>query len=121
LNYRLLQGGEDDVDRILTQSARGWGIDGAIRYNKLMLAVFDAVGSSPVLPGSLAVPNVNGVWSYHLRLGRRMVEAGQRVGRPRHIVVYRVAADGVVEIMGLAHDRMLLARAARQMQRKAGG
>jgi hypothetical protein len=36
------------------------------------------------------------------------------------LVVYRVGTDGVVEILGLAHDRMLLDRAARRMvQREA--
>jgi toxin ParE1/3/4 len=50
--------------------------------------------------------------SYPFRLGRRLVDPEQRVGQPRHIVVYRVAADGVVEIIGIAHDRMLLASGA---------
>jgi hypothetical protein len=39
----------------------------------------------------------------------------QRVGRPRHLVVYRIGRDGVVEIMGLIHDRMLLDRAVQGM------
>jgi len=32
-----------------------------------------------------------------------------------------MGAGGVVEIIGLTHDRMLLARAVRRMQREAGG
>jgi hypothetical protein len=39
---------------------------------------------------------------------------------PRHLVVYRLGRDGVVEIIGLVHDRMLLTRAARRMHRQAG-
>jgi toxin ParE1/3/4 len=42
-----------------------------------------------------------------------------RVGEPRHLVIYRVAPDGVVEILSVVHDRMLLARAARRAQREA--
>ncbi len=121
MSYRLLGGAEDDIDRILLQSARQWGIDAARRYDLLIRAVFSVVGDDPALPGHQAVAKVPGVRVYPLRLGRRLVDPEQRVGQPRHIVVYRVAADGVVEIIGIAHDRMLLARVARRMQRKASG
>lgn len=121
MNYRLLAGAEADIDRILLQSAREFGIEAAERYDLLMRSVFAAVGASLVLPGSQAVSTVAGVRVYPLRLGRRLVALEQRVGRPRHIVVYRLGRDGVVEIIGIAHDRMLLPRTARRMQREAGG
>jgi len=44
-----------------------------------------------------------------------------RVGEPRHLVIYRVAPDGVVEILSLVHDHMRLARAARRAQLEADG
>lgn len=115
MTYRLLAGAQADIDRILYDSAREFGIEAAARYDLLMRAVFAAVGESSDRPGSQKVPGVDGVWVYPLRLGRRLVALGQRVGRPRHIVVYRLGTDGVVEIIGLAHDRMLLARAVRRM------
>jgi toxin ParE1/3/4 len=117
LTYRLLAGAEDDIDSLLLRSAGEWGVAGAERYHRLMLAVFALVGEIPDTPGSQAVAAVAGVRVFPLRLGRRLVEAEQRVGNPRHVVVYRIAEDGAVEIMGLAHDRMLLTRAARRMQR----
>lgn len=116
MSYRLLRGAEDDVDLILLGGAETWGIDAAVRYNRLMLAVFTALGTAPGLRGSRAVPGVAGVRAYHLRLGRTLIEPDERVGKPRHLVVYRVGTDGVVEIIGMAHDRMLLAEAARRMQ-----
>jgi len=76
----------------LLRSAGVWGVSTAERDHRLMLAVFATLGTAPDI----------------------------RVGNPRHIVVYRVANDGVVEIVGMAHDRMLLARAARRMRREAG-
>lgn len=118
--YRLVGSAGDQIDRILLDSARRWGFEAAGRYHRLMLAVFAAMGASPALPGSRNVPRVNGLQVYPLRLGRRWVERHERVGQARHVVVYRVAPDGVVEVLGLAHDRMLLARAARRMQRDAG-
>jgi hypothetical protein len=44
-----------------------------------------------------------------------------RVGEPRHLIVYRVAPDAVVEILSLVHDRMLLGRAALGARRDADG
>ena len=118
MNYRLLSGAEDDIDRILLRSAREWGFEAAARYDRLMRAVFSAVAAFPALHGS---QEVAGARVYPLRLGRRLVSPEQRVGQPRHLVVFRVGTDGVVEILGLAHDRMLLDRAARRMQREAKG
>ena len=116
MNYRLLGGAEGDIDRILLCSATQWGFEAAGRYDRLMRAVFAAVAAFPALNGS---HEIAGVRVYPLRLGRRLVSFEQRVTRPRHLVVYRVGTDGVVEILGLAHDRMLLDRAARRMQREA--
>ena len=121
MSYRLLQGAEDDIDLILLKGADDWGLDASVRYNRLMLAVFTALGASPGLRGSKAVPGVDGVRAYHLRLGRHWVEAGNRVGQPRHLVVYRIGGDGVVEVIGLAHDRMMLTGAALRMQRLEAG
>jgi len=120
LTYRLVAGAEADIDRILLQSAREFGIEAAERYDLLMRSVFAAVGASPARPGSQEVSTVPGVRVYPLRLGRRLVTEELRVGRPRHLVVYRLGRDGVVEIIGLVHDRMLLTRAARRMHRQAG-
>jgi toxin ParE1/3/4 len=120
LSYRLLAGADADIDRILLQSAREFGTEAAERYDLLMRAAFAVVGAAPARPGSQEVSSVPGVRVYPLRLGRRLVAQKQRVGRPRHVVVYRLGLDGVVEIIGLAHDRMLLVGAARRMQREAG-
>jgi hypothetical protein len=49
-----------------------------------------------------------------IAVGRFKIDRYLRVQTPRHLVVYRVATDGVVEIVGMIHDRMLLPRAARR-------
>jgi toxin ParE1/3/4 len=120
LSYRLLAGAEADIDGILLESARAFGVDAAERYDLLMRSVFAVLAAVPDRPGSQEVTTAAGVRVYPLRIGRRLVAQEQRVGRPRHIVVYRVGSDGVVEIIGLAHDRMLLSRAVRRMHRVAG-
>ena len=121
MSYRLLQGAEDDIDRVLLKGARDWGLEAAGRYHRLMLAVFGALDVNPARHGSREVAGVAGVRSYPLRLGSNLVDPSRRVGRPRHIVVYRIAGDGTTEIIGIAHDRMLLPRAARQMQQGSDG
>lgn len=50
----------------------------------------------------------------HLRSVRKLVAVEDRVVEPRHLIVYRVACDGVVEVLSVVHDRMLLSRAARR-------
>jgi toxin ParE1/3/4 len=117
LSYRLLAGAEADIDRILLESAQAFGVDAAERYDLLMRSVFAALAAGPDRPGSQAVTKAACVRVYPLRIGRRLVAPEHRVGRPRHIVVYRVGSDGVIEIIGLVHDRMLLSRAVRRMRR----
>jgi hypothetical protein len=47
LTYRLLAGAEADIDRVLLQSAREFGIEAAERYDLLMRSVFAAVEACP--------------------------------------------------------------------------
>lgn len=118
--YRLAGRAEDQVDRILLEGAREWGLDAAARYHRLMLAAWAELGRDPGLRGVRPVARVPGVMAYPLRFAKHLVQPpAERVGRPRHVVVFRVGSDGVVEILGLAHDRMLLVRAARRLARDA--
>lgn len=118
--YRLLGGAEDDIDRILARSAAEWGFSAAERYHRLMLTVFAVLADDPTHIASQAVSGVPGVRAYPFRLARHLAAPEDRVRDPRHLVIYRIGADGVVEIMGRAHDKMLLDRAARRMRRAAG-
>jgi plasmid stabilization system protein ParE len=117
VSYRLVGRAEERIDTILLESARQWGVVAAARYHRLILAACATVAGNPTLPGSREVPRIPGVRTYHLRLARRLLPPDQRVDRPRHLVIYRVAPDSVVEILSVIHDRMLLPRAARRAQR----
>lgn len=117
MSYRLLIRARRTIDDILVESARTWGEAAAERYDRLLLAAFAHLGDHPLTPGSDAIRGLSGWRSYHLRLARTLVEPHKRVGHPRHVVIYRTAADEVTEIAGLVHDRMLLVRVARYMLR----
>lgn len=117
--YRLVGHAEDRIDQVVMASARQFGLDSAVRYNKLILAGLNAIGATPDLAGSKAVSRVPGLRTFPLRLAVRFVASEDRVGRPRHLIVYRVDPDGVVEVLSLIHDRMDLTRAARRAERAA--
>ena len=78
-----------------------------------------ALGAEPDMPCSVQIPRLPGIRAYPIRLSRLRIEPTRRVATPRHLVIYRLAADGVVEILGLVHDRMVLSRAARRIVRSA--
>ena len=118
--YRLSQAAEDQLDAILLRSARQHGIEAAARYNLLLLNALAILGNDPWTLGSTDVPRLPGVRVFPARLGRMRIEPSKRVRSPRHLIIYRVADDGMAEILGLAHDRMVLSRAARRMVRDAG-
>lgn len=119
--WRFAGRSEDRVVQIVLDSARRWGIEAAARYNRLIFAAFDAISADPALPGSKPIPSLPDVRGYHLRSARRLVDREHRVGQPRHLVLYRAAEDGAVEILGIAHDRQQLGRAARRARREADG
>lgn len=119
--FRLVGAADDQIDKILQESEADWGLEGADRYGRLILAAMTAIGESPVLPGSRPIPRVRGVRALHLYLARRFVAREHRVGEPRHLLLYRIAPEGAVEVLGVVHDRQQLARAARRAQREAGG
>jgi len=78
-----------------------------------------ALGDDPRLPGSSDIPHLPGIRAYPTRLSRLRIEPARRIRAPRHLIVYRAAVDGLVEVLGVVHDRMVLSRAARRAFRDA--
>ena len=117
--YRLARTAEDQIDVLLLDSAREHGLEAAGRYGQLILTAMAALGEEPYMIGSVDVARLPGIRAYPARLARQRIESARRVASPRHLVIYRLAVDGVVEILGLVHDRMVLSRAARRIVRTA--
>ncbi len=67
--------------------------------------------------GTVEVARLPGIRAYPIRLANRRIEPARRVASLRHPVIHRSAADGIVEILGLAHDRMVLSRVAQRIIR----
>lgn len=116
--YRLTEGAEGQLARLLSESLRRFGLDAMERYRLLLLTTMDFLGSQPRPAGSTAIERLPGVRVYPTRLSRMRISPERRVRSPRHIVIYRLAPGDGVEILGFAHDRMLLSRAARAALRR---
>ncbi|QYU68144.1 hypothetical protein J4558_25465 [Leptolyngbya sp. 15MV] len=89
------------------------------RYADLFSAAVLALVEDARRPGVKAVDAQPALFAYPLRMARERMPLDRRVGRPRHLVVFRIGEGGVIDVLGLVHDRMILSRAAKRMQRRA--
>ena len=117
--WRFAGRAEDRIDQVVLDSARRWGIEAAARYNRLIFTALGAIGDDYALPGLRSLFGLRGVRIYHLRSAQRLIERENRVTQPRHLILYQVADDGIIEVLGLVHDRQQLGRAARRARREA--
>ena len=98
---------------------RHHGMEAAARYQALIAAAVRLLQDTPSPPYSQPVRREPGVRALHLRHATGRLSSQDRVRNPRHLLLYRVAADGVLEVLGLAHDGMQLSRAAGRVRREA--
>lgn len=97
-----------DVESALRTCEENWGRDGRVRYTLLVRHALADLARDPGCPGARAVPERPDLFGYHLRHSRNSVPGGHRVGQPRHVVYFRLDANGgAVRLLRLLHDRML--------------
>lgn len=106
--YRLPLHVEARMISLLDDGAARFGQVVRDRYARLIIQAMRDVADKPYRPGvtsELAIDSV--ALFYHLRHSRmRAGPPNNRIGKPRHILVYEVASDGVVDILGLIPDSM---------------
>lgn len=115
--FRLSGPAERDIDAILDWSQDHFDDTGRRRYARLIVQAIGDVAENPRRIGTrwLSVRQRQ-LGLYHLRHSRRHVsEASERVHEPRHAVVFNIGEDGIVNILGFLHDKMLRGRALRRM------
>jgi len=115
--YRLSRLAEQQIDDILLDSELRFGALARARYAALLFRAMQDVADNPRRP-TIAWPDRLGqaIGVYHIRHSRiRVADPPGRVGEPRHLLVCRIAGDGVVEFLGLMHERMLRGRALRRI------
>jgi toxin ParE1/3/4 len=97
-----------DIANILAWTAERFGPQIVRRYGKLIATAIEQVGDNPDLPGSSSRPEIiERCRTYHLFFSRKSAgRPGDRIRRPRHFLLYRVAASGTIEIGRVLHDSM---------------
>lgn len=107
MKYRISAEARQDLADILVYSAQQFGPAARQRYQSLLVSSFSLIAAEPYAPVTRARDELHeGLRSLHLAHTQRGVPADQRVGQPRHVVFYRVAAEDVIEIVRLLHEVM---------------
>jgi len=104
--FRLARPAQIDLANILSISAERWGAEGRQRYATVLVTAMRQVAAEPDGPLTRKRPDLrSGIRSFHVRYARRSA-AGAKVRRPVHVLYYRVAEGGVIEIIRVLHERM---------------
>src|ERR1700716_1664550 len=101
--FRLSALARADLARILATSAERWGVEGRRRYSAMLSAAMRNVAADPAGRMTRARPDLSsGIRSFHVRA--HVPELTVR--NPGHILYYRVAQPGLIEILRVLHERM---------------
>jgi toxin ParE1/3/4 len=104
--FRLARPAQTDLANILSMSVERWGAEGRQRYAAVLADAIRQVAAEPDGPLTKNRPDLrSGIRSFHVRHARRSAR-GARVRRPVHVLYYRVAQEGVIEIIRVMHERM---------------
>ena len=104
--FRLARPAQVDLANILATSAERWGAEGRQRCAAVLAAAMRQVADQPEGPLTKKRPELrSGIRSFHVRYTRRSAEAAM-VRRPVHVLYYRIAQKGVIEIVRVLHERM---------------
>jgi toxin ParE1/3/4 len=117
--FRLSRPAEAELDDILDWSEARFHEVGRQRYAALLVQAMRDLADDPQRDGIEWVGTLGTrVGVYHAWHSRNNAsDPAERVHEPRHSVVFRVADDGVVDILGFVHDIMLRDRALRRIVR----
>jgi toxin ParE1/3/4 len=101
---------QTDLVIILGDGAEKWGAEASRRYGVTLMRAMRQVASDPqgrlTRPRSDLRPDLRSFHLRHVRQGARQAA----VKRPVHVIYYRVAEPGLVEIARILHERMEPAR-----------
>jgi toxin ParE1/3/4 len=104
--FRLARPAQIDLANILATSAERWGAEGRQRYAAVLAAAMRQIADQPEGPLTKKRPELrSGIRSFHVRYTRISAEDAT-VRRPVHVLYYRVAQEGVIEIVRVLHERM---------------
>jgi toxin ParE1/3/4 len=105
VRFRVSDRARRDIASVLKRSWREFGLEASLRYRALIRQALLDIEADLELQGSRERPElmVKGARTFHISLSRNRV-AGARVKEPRHFILYRLRADGVVDVGRILHD-----------------
>ena len=117
--YRLSGVAEQQIREALAWSEDRFGEVARSRYAALLVTAMTDVAKDPDQP-NVAKVRIGGrdLGLYHIARSRQHVaNPAGGVGEPRQLLVFELGAGGIVDILGLVHERMLRGRALRRLLR----
>jgi len=101
-----------DIAKALRISENEFGLTARDRYKALIDQAIQDLAEDATRLGVRRIDEIReGYFIYHLKMSRGNV-AGDRVGKPRHFLLYRFEKEDTLIIARLLHERMLLGRHA---------
>ena len=95
-----------DIDDILANSEAEFGSRTADRYQRLIGQAIDALAADSERIGVRQTPDTPAdIYWFHLRSVRTMAPPGERIGKPRHLIVFTVT-DTQIFIVRVLHESM---------------
>lgn len=104
--YRLSAPAKADIIAVLRTSEAMHGMEARIRYRGLLTAALRRIAAAPSGRSTVDRGDLyEGLRSFHIRHSRDESREA-RVAEPAHLIFYRTAEPGVVEILRVLHERM---------------
>ena len=104
----LAPAAEEDIVKILAWSHEHFGEHARLRYEALLTQAIVDIAENPERVGSLSREELAaGARTYHLWHSReRIAKSVGMVAKPRHFLLFRLNAEGEIEIGRVLHDSM---------------
>ena len=89
--YHLSEAAAEDIETILAWTMHQFGEQARLRYEELLTQAIDDLAHDPFRPGSASWTEVAAsLRVYNIRFSRMRTDGRKRVGRPRHLLLYRI-------------------------------
>lgn len=107
---RLSALAEQDIEAILAHSEANFGERARLRYEALLEAGLQQIATDPKRPAVRVREDLGpGVLTYHLHYARERAQTDHgTVKRPRHLLLFRIAAQDLLDVGRILHDAMEL-------------
>lgn len=95
-----------DIDALLGYSRQNFGLAGMQRYAALLDIAVQDICLQPQRLGVVSYSlGSNAFLAYHLKHSNRKLSAAERIGKPRHLIFFRVHGDFLL-VSRILHDAM---------------